>query len=125
MGRPKKQIDDATLLKMRGEGKHLKEISKVMGVSIPTLSRHLAYLHNKGLLTKYRQLQGLHLTELQAKILSAIDFDQIEKASIVDIANAYYVLTKAQLSIQVKESGNGKGLLGHIQQMNNIRKSER
>lgn len=116
MGRPKKRIDDTTLLKLRGEGKHLKEISKELGVSIPTLSRRIAYLqYNKGLLTKYRQLQGLHLTELQAKILSTIDLEHIESANLVDIANAFFVLEKAKKSIIDKESGTGKGLIGHIQ----------
>lgn len=113
MARPKKIIDDDALLVKRGEGKTLREISQDLGVSIPTLSRRIAYLqHHEGILTKYRELQGLALTELQAKMLAAIDWDHIEKASLVDIANALYVLTKAELSIRGKESG--KGLVDHI-----------
>jgi DNA-binding MarR family transcriptional regulator len=119
MGRPPKQIDEAALLEMRGDGKTLKEISKEMGVSIPTLSRRLAVLNHAGLLTKYRELQGLQLTALQAKILSAIDFDHIEKASLIDIANALYVITKAEQSIKGKASGKMRGLVEHIQALEN------
>lgn len=116
MGRQKKFIDEATLLQLRGEGKHLKEISKELGVSVPTLSRRIAYLqHNKGLLTKYRELQGLQLTELQARILAAIDLDHIAKASLVDIANALHVITKIEIAIKEKESGKTRGLVDHIQ----------
>jgi len=106
---------------MRGEGKRLFEISEEMGVSIPTLSRRIAFLqYHEGILTKYRQLQGLHLTELQAKMLSVIGDDHLAGASLVDIANAYYVITKAQISIQEKESGKGNGLVvGHIQKLEN------
>jgi DNA-binding MarR family transcriptional regulator len=115
VGRRKKEIDPVILLEMRGEGKHLKEISKEMGVSIPTLSRRIAYLqYHEGILTKYRQLQGLQLTELQAKILSAIDFDHIEKASLIDIANAFYVITKTKLAIKEKESGKVLGLVDDL-----------
>jgi DNA-binding IclR family transcriptional regulator len=118
MGRRKKNVDELDLLKMRGEGKSLREISKKMGVSVPTLSRRVAYLqYHEGILTKYRQIQGLHLTELQAKLLSAIDLDHIEKASLVDIANAFYVITKLEKSIQGKESG--KGLVDHILALEN------
>lgn len=115
MGRPKKQIDDAELLKMRGEGKFLKEISKELKTSERTLSRRIAYLqHNEGLLTKYRQLQRLDLTALQARMLAAIDFDHLEKASIVDLANACYVIEKVLISIREKEFGKKGGLVDHL-----------
>lgn len=116
MGRPKKSIDEKRLLDMRGEGKPLKEISSEMGVSIPTLSRRIAYLqHHEGILTKYRQLQGLQLTEVQAKILSAIDMDHIEKASLGEIANAFYVIAKLEKMVQGKGSCKVQGLLNHLQ----------
>ncbi len=115
MGRHKKQIDDATLLQMRGEGKFLKEISNEMQISTRTLSRRIAYLqHHEGLLTKYRQLQGLQLTALRAKILSAIDDDNIKKASLVDLANACLALAKAQISIQGKDSFKEAGLIDYL-----------
>ena len=112
MGRPKKMIDDMTLLGLRGEGKTLKKISIEMGVSVPTLTRRLALIrHGKGLLTRYRELQGLRLTQLQAGLLAAIDEDHLEKASIVDIANALYVITKAEIALRGKNAGKVGGLL--------------
>ena len=115
MGRPKKKIDDMSLLKMRGEGKHLQEISGVMGVSIPTLSRRLATLHHeKGILTKYRQLQGLQLTELQARILETADSKNLENASLVELLRAFHVLTKVEKAIQGKETFKVSGLLDHL-----------
>ena len=116
MGRPRKQIDDVTLLGLRGEGKTLKEISKEMGVSVPTLTRRLALLrHKNGLLTRYRELQGLRLTQLKARLLAAIDPDHLEKASIVDLANAVYVIEKAQMAIQGQSGGKMEGLVGYLQ----------
>ncbi len=115
MGRPKKQVDEDTLLQMRGEGKNLKEISKEMGVSTTTLSRRLAFLHQeKGILTKYRQLQGLQLTELQARILEAVDSKNIDDASLIDLLRAFHVLWKVEKSIQGKESFKVWGLLDHL-----------
>jgi len=125
MGRHKKQIDDTVLLKMRGEGKNLKEISEEMKTSTRTLSRRIAYLqYQEGLLTKYRQLQGLQLTALRAKILSAIDDDNIKKASLVDIANALLVITKVELAMKEKESGKCTGLVNHIQALENDPKNK-
>ena len=120
MGRRKKKIDNTALLGMRREGKNLREISQALDASIPTLSRRIAYLkHHEGLLTKYRELQGLQLTELQAKLLSVIDDDRIDKASLIEIAKAYEVLTKAQISIQGKNSFKKGGLVDHILKLEN------
>ena len=115
MGRPKKQIDEVTLLAMRGEGKHLKNISKEMGVSIPTLTRRLAVLHhNKGLFTKYRSLQSFQLTELQARILAECDEKNLTDASLFDLVRAFQVLKKAEMFIQGKESVSIHGLMNHL-----------
>jgi DNA-binding transcriptional ArsR family regulator len=110
-----KNVPEEVLLRLRGEGKTLKMISAEMGVSIPTLSRRLAVLrHEKGLLTQYRQLQRLRLTELQARMLAAIDMDHIEKASLGDIANAVNVITKVRKSIQGKDSFKVRGLMDYL-----------
>ncbi len=101
MGRPKKQIDDAKLLQMRGEEKHLKDISKEMGVSVPTLSRRIADLHYKqGVLTKYRELQGLQLTEYQAKFMEAITPEKIENASLTELVKCFEIFKKIELAIE-------------------------
>lgn len=86
-----------------------------MGVSIPTLSRRLAFLeHQKGILTKYRQLQGLQLTELEARILEAVDSNDFENASLIELLQAFHVLKKAEIAIQGKESFKVRGLLAHL-----------
>lgn len=115
MGRPKIQIDDANLLKMRGEGKFLKEISEEMQISTRTLSRRIAYLqYQEGLLTRHRSLQGLNLTELQARILETIDSKNFEDASLIELLRAFHVLWKVEKSIQGKESFKVWGLLDHL-----------
>ena len=125
MGRHKKQIDDTALLKMRGEGKNLKEISEEMKTSTRTISRRIAYLkYQKGLLTKYKQLQGLQLTALRAKILSAIDDEHLEKASIVDLAHAGLILTKEQMAIEKKETSKVKGLMYYLQRLEDEEKKK-
>ncbi|OQA91184.1 MAG: hypothetical protein BWY26_01118 [Elusimicrobia bacterium ADurb.Bin231] len=125
MGRHKKQIDDTALLKMRGEGKNLKEISEEMKTSTRTLSRRIAYLqYQEGLLTKYPQLQKMRLTALRAKILSAIDDEHLEKASIVDLANAWCVIEKILVTIRDRDSGKGKGLIDYLQALENDPKNK-
>lgn len=115
MGRPRKEIDELNLLAMRGEGKKLKEISKEMAVSMTTLTRRLATLHHeKGILTKYRQLQGLQLTELQAGILEAVYEKSNENDSLIELIQAFNVLKKAENYIQGKESMKIRGLLDHL-----------
>lgn len=120
MGRPKKIIDEVVLLDMRGKGKYLKEISAEMGISIPTISRRLTVLkHEKGLLTKYRQLQGLQLTELQARILESVDTKNFEDNSFAELIRAFHVLKKAENYIQGKDSFKVWGLLDHLQALEN------
>jgi len=120
MSGKKKHILEEVLLRLRGEGKTLKEISKEMGVSVPTLSRRIAYLqYHEGILTKHHQIQGLQLTVLQAKILDVVDSDKIEKASLLELLNAFNVLKKAEVAIQGKESFKVWGLLEHLQVLEN------
>ncbi len=81
------------------------EISKTLGVSTPTLSRRIAELrYEKGILTKYRELQGLQLTTLQFKALEAITDEKIQNASLLELAKCFSVLAKVQKAIM----GNGK-----------------
>lgn len=115
--RPRKKIDEVQLLKMRGEGKFLEEISKEIGISIPTLTRRLAVLHHeKGILTKYRQLQGLQLTELQARTLEEVDLKNLEDNSLFDLLSAFKVLKKMEIVIEGKTPPRYKikGLVDHL-----------
>jgi DNA-binding Lrp family transcriptional regulator len=115
MGRPKKNIDEKAILNMRARGKSIKEISCDLGVSTATLSRRIAELkHDKGILTKYRQLQGLQLTALQFRIMEAITPERIAKASLLELVKCCWILEKAQRAIQGKDSFKIKGLVGYL-----------
>jgi hypothetical protein len=115
MGRPQKHINEVALLDMRTAGRKLEEISKEMGISIPTLSRRIAVLkYEKGLLTKYRELQGLQLTELQARMLEAVEANNFENASLIELLSAFNILKKAELTIQGKGSFKVWGLTEHV-----------
>jgi len=115
MGRPKKKIDEEALLTMRGEGKHLKEISSEMGVSIPTLSRRIAELqHKKGVLTKYREILGLHLTMHQVRLLEAITPEKVERASLLELIKAYDLLVRLEKKTEGKDSFKIFNLVDHL-----------
>jgi DNA-binding MarR family transcriptional regulator len=114
VGRPKLQIDDNTVLEMRSQGKHIKEISQEFGVSTATLSRRIAELkYMKHLWTKFRELQGLQLTELQYRVLEAITPEKIDKASLLDLVKCLYILHKAQMLTTGKDS-KIHGLLDYL-----------
>lgn len=127
MGRPRKYIDEIKLLDMRTAGMHLKEISQDLGISVTTISRRLAVLqHNKGVLTKYRQLQGLQLTDLQARILDAADSRNLKDASLslIDLLRTFHVLKRLELKIEGKESCKVWGLMSHLLALQKAEKEE-
>jgi DNA-binding MarR family transcriptional regulator len=115
MGRHKLPIDDMAVLEMRSQGKSVKEIAETVNVSTATLSRHIAELQNQqGILTKYRQLQGLQLTELQHQILEAITPEKIAEASLLDLVKSLKNLIDAGAAIQGKDSLKIIGLVGYL-----------
>ena len=123
LGRHKRQLDDVAILNMRQQGKTIKQISSYLGVSTPTLSRHIAHLkHEQGILTKYRELQGLQLTGLQFRVLEGIAQEKLENASLRELAEAFGILKKAEVAIQGKESFRIKGLAGYLIQIEEERK---
>jgi DNA-binding Lrp family transcriptional regulator len=118
MGRPKLKIDPQVVLALRSQGKSIDEISREVGVSTATLSRRITEIQDEqGILTKYRQLQGLHLTKLRFKILEAITTDKIQEASALELIKCYEILQKAELAIQGKESYKTKGLVGYLMEI--------
>ena len=101
MGRPKLKIDEMAILEMRGRGKPIKEISRDLGISTTTLSRRIATLnHEKGILTKYRELQGLQLTGLQFRVLESLTPERINKSSLPDLVRSFSILNKAEMAIR-------------------------
>jgi DNA-binding Lrp family transcriptional regulator len=110
---------------MRGEGKSLKEISEEMQISETTLSRRLAALHHeKGILSKYRQLQGLQLTGLQARILEEVDLKNLDDTPLLDLLNTFKILKKMEILIEGKTSPRYKmkGLVDHLLFMEKLEK---
>ena len=115
MGRRKIPINTARLLCLRREGKTIKTISEELGVSIPTISRRIAELENsEGVLTKYRELQGLQLSMHQAHILEAITPEKIKKASITELLLCFHILKKAELAIRGEDSTRISGVIKYL-----------
>jgi DNA-binding CsgD family transcriptional regulator len=104
MGRKKLPIDEMAILGMRSQGKSIKEISGALDVSTATLSRRIADLrHKEGILTKYRELQGLQLTDLQLRLLEASTPEKIVNASFLDLVRCYSILDRSIRKIEGKE----------------------
>jgi len=115
MGRRKIPINTELLLCLRREGKTVKAIAEELGVSIPTVSRRIAELeNNEGILTKYRELQGLQLSMLQTRILEVITPEKIEKASIVELLLCFHILKKTELAIRGKGSSRVSGVIKYL-----------
>lgn len=94
-----------------------KSIAQDMGISVHTLNKTIAELQQgQGLLLKYRELQHLQLTGLQAKVLDAITPEKIEAASLIELVSAFKVLKDKELVIQGKASSI-TGLVGYLVQL--------
>ena len=114
MGRPKIEIDPELIFEMSSKGATVKLMAKLFGVSQKTLSRRMADLQlNEGILLRYRSLQTLQLTALQAKILENITDEKIENASLLDLVRAFAILKKAELGLK-GEKVKISGLLGML-----------
>jgi hypothetical protein len=102
---------------MRGEGKSLKAISETLDISTATLSRRIAELeHGQGVLTKYRELQGLYLTKLECKVLTALEDGKPDQATPGELIKCLSVLLRAKKRIKGKGSKQGKSLLEHLKE---------
>lgn len=94
-----------------------KSIAQDMGISVHSLNKTIAELQQgQGLLLKYRELQHLQLTGLQAKVLEAITPEKIEAASLVELVSAFKVLKDKELVIQGKATSI-TGLVGYLVQL--------
>ena len=94
-----------------------KEIATELGISVNSLNKSIAELQSgQGLLLKYRELQGLQLTGIQAKILDAITPEKIEAASLVELVSAFKVLKDKELVMGGK-ANNITGIVGYLVQL--------
>jgi len=114
MGKDLIDVDPETLWDLGMRGLTQKEASEELGISSSTLSRRLAKIQQKqGLLMKYRSLQSLQLTELQARVLEAITPEKIHEATLKDLVTCFKILKDKELNIEGKPS-EIKGLVGYL-----------
>ena len=110
----KLDVSPETLWDLGMRGLTQKEAAEELGISASTLSRRLAKIQQKqGLLMKYRSLQSLQLTELQARVLEAITPEKIHEASLKDLVSCFKILKDKELNIEGKPS-EIKGLVGYL-----------
>lgn len=96
----------------RGTSK--KDTALAMGITVAELNKTIGDLtKGQGLLLKYRELQNLQLTDLQAKILSAITPEKIQCASLVELVSAFKVLKDKEL-VMTGKANNITGLVGYL-----------
>ena len=114
MGRPMIDLDAETLYDLATKGLTQKEMADEMDVSVPTLAKRITDIQSKqGILMKYRALQSLQLTEIQARVLEAITAEKIEDAPLRDLVVAYKILKDKELVVEGKPS-DIKGLVGFL-----------
>ncbi|MGO8942109.1 MAG: hypothetical protein ACLQJ7_00335 [Syntrophobacteraceae bacterium] len=103
MGRKRVEVDPRRLSDLASQGKTQVEIAKQFGVSHVTLAKRIGELRAKhGVLSKYRSVQSLELTELQVRVLEAITPEKIYSASLLELVRAFAVLKKMELLIEGK-----------------------
>lgn len=117
MGRPTKEIDANVFFDMLGSGFTQKQMAESLGVSVPTLEKRIADLQTRtGLLLKYREVQHLQLTDMQARILEAITPEKIADASLSELVSAFRILKDKELVVNGKPS-EIRGLVGYLVEM--------
>jgi DNA-binding Lrp family transcriptional regulator len=117
MGRPAAEIDTDILVDLLESGTSLKDASKELGISQPTLSKQIAKIQKEqGLILQYRALQNLQLTKLQAEVLDKITPQKIEEASLRDLVFAYKVLKDKELVVTGKPT-EIKGFVHYLLQL--------
>lgn len=110
----RKEIDHDLMFDALERGVARKDLAGMLGISSSTLAARIGDIQKKqGLLLKYRNVQALQLTELQARILEAITPDKIEEAPLKDLVLCYKVLKDKELITEGKPS-EIKGLVSYL-----------
>jgi len=118
MGRPRVDIDELALIDMATRGFSPVEMAGELGVSIPTLQSRIRDLQEEqGVILQYRAVKNLHLTQLQAKCLEAINPGKIAAASLRDLVIAFKTLHEAEHDIKDGEGGKVSGLVSYLLQI--------
>ena len=117
MGRPRAEFDESAMYDMLSLGLSQKDMSEELGASIPTISKKIAELtEDQGILLKYRELQSLQLTKIQARVLDSITPDKIAEAPLRDLVFAFKVLKDKELVTDGKPT-EIHGLVSYLVQL--------
>jgi hypothetical protein len=117
VGRDRLPFDAESYYDMASLGMPRKEIAETLGLSIPTLEKNIAELSaEQGVILKYRELQTLQLTKIQARILEAITPDKIAEATLGELVMAFKVLKDKELVTDGKPN-EIHGLVGYLVQL--------
>ena len=110
-------IDTEVILDMNETGLTFKEQAQELGCSVSTISNRIAKIQKEqGILMKYRALQSLQLTSIQAKILEAITPELISEAPLRDLVVAFKILKDKELVVEGKPS-EIKGMVSYLIKM--------
>jgi len=113
----KEEVNFDDLMEAGEQGLSMQDMSSEFGISVPTLSRRVAELTKMATgLVKYRAVQALELTALQARVLSAITQEKIDDAPLKDLVGAFKILKDKELVMEGKPS-EIKGLIGLLVQL--------
>lgn len=94
-----------------------KAVAASMGITVRELNKTITELQTgQGLLLKYRELQNLQLTDIQAKILNAITPEKIESASLGELVNAFKTLKDKEL-VMTGKATSIQGIVGYLVQL--------
>lgn len=114
MGRPFAEIDMDKLVELGYRNIPQKQVAEELGISIPTLNKRITEIRDKqGVLLRYRELQSLQLTAIQARILEHITPEKIAEAPLRDLILAFKILKDKEQVIEGKPS-EIKGLVGYL-----------
>lgn len=126
MARPKLETDEVVILGMREEGKSIHEIGEELNCSTATVSRRIAYLKNRqGMLTRYRELQDLHLIETEFRILESITDAKLQKATLPQLCKALKVLVEVRAALGLKDKKVISGFVDHVIEANRLREESK
>ncbi len=114
MGRTPIEVDLGVLADMIGDGLTQEDQASELGLSLPTLRRRIGSIEkSEKVILKYRSVQALQLTALQARILEAITPEKIDDAPLRDLVGAFKILKDRELIMEGKPS-EIKGLVGYL-----------
>jgi DNA-binding Lrp family transcriptional regulator len=118
VGRPQKEVDHMALLDMVGRGLSQDDMADSFGITIPTLQKRIGELQKaSGVVIKYRALQSIQLTALQARILEAITPEKIASASLDELARAFKIFKDKELVLEGKPNEIKGALVAHLEHL--------